>query len=152
MFTILLAILIYALIVVVAILVYSAFLWLSTKLLGFYDQSFGTAMRVTVQYVIYSAILSIVLPIPLGIILIFVMATLGPLAYAVIFRSIQLLVQVGVGVYLVNKGYDEGIIKSFLAWLITTIIISVLLTILYLILVVFINLQINLQDWMDSIY
>jgi hypothetical protein len=144
MFAFLLAILIYVLIVVAAILVYSAFLWLSTKILGFYNQDFGTAVRVTVQYAIYSAILSIVLGLLLVISTLFIVIFLGPTIGIILVRSIQFLVQAGVGVYLINKGYDEGMIKSFLAWLITTIAISVLVTIIYLILLVFIGIQINL--------
>ncbi|RLI89931.1 MAG: hypothetical protein DRO62_00565 [Candidatus Altiarchaeales archaeon] len=146
----LLGILIYVLSIIVSILAYSLFLWLSTKIMGFDTREFRSALNVTLPY----ALIWYILSRGLGFIVLFVsltliVPTLGPTAAFIIFVSTVFLVYAVFGISLVNKEYGEGTIKSFLAWLMASIMMSVLITIMYMIMPAIIGIKVELYLGLD---
>ncbi len=127
-----LGILRYVLGIVASIIFYAVFLSLSIKILRFSNQDVGVTLNVALQYAFSGYILSMFAPFVLGLLIImFIAPTLGTHVAIILWVLIDFFVYGLLGASIISKGYQENVVKSFLAWLIASIMMSVLITILY---------------------
>lgn len=149
----------YILCVIVSILFYSAFLLLSTKILGFWESGGGTALTVTVTYAFFRWIVAWIagIVIPILYLIGFPFLHLESTIYTIIFVGAYILgfvigpflLDAAVFISIMTTKYEEGVLKLFLVWLIATLAMSLMITALHIILPALLGIDIRLYIGYD---